>query len=106
MPLVKLKPGQQAVGNIKGMKVITDPDIEEIMAWKNGKFMFKNTDLPAIMRLLSRWYDVDIEYQGVVAERHYNGRISRNVPVSQVFEILKTSGINFTISGRKIIVKS
>ncbi len=106
MPLVKLKPGQQAVGTIQGMKVITDPDIEETMAWKNGKFMFKNTELQAIMRLLARWYDVDVEYQGVIAERHYRGRISRNVPVSQVFEILKTSGINFTINGRKIIVKS
>jgi len=105
MPLVKLKPRQQAIGTLKGMKVNTDADTEEAMAWKNGKFMFKNTDLPAIMRLLSRWYDVDVEYQGTIAEKHYRGQISRNVPVSQVFEILKTSGVNFTISGRTIIVK-
>jgi len=105
MPLVKLKPGQQAIGTIKGISVNTDADIEEAMAWKNGKFMFKNTDLLTIMRLLSRWYDVDVAYQGTIAEKHYKGRISRNVPVSQVFEILKTSGVNFTISGRTIIVK-
>lgn len=105
MPLVKLKPGQQAIGTINGMKVNTAADVEEAVAWKNGKFMFKNTDLPTIMRLLSRWYDVDVEYQGTIAEKHYRGRISRNVPVSQVFEILKTSGVNFTIIGRKIIVK-
>jgi transmembrane sensor len=105
MLLVKLKPGQQAIGTINGMKVNTDVDVEEAIAWKNGKFMFKNTDLPTIMRLLSRWYDVDVEYQGTIAEKHYMGRISRHVPVSQVFEILKTSGVNFTIIGRKIIVK-
>ncbi|MDP9076187.1 MAG: FecR domain-containing protein [Bacteroidota bacterium] len=105
MYLVKLKPGQQAISTIKGIKINTDADVEEAMAWKNGKFMFKNTDLPTIMRLLSRWYDVDVEYQGTIAEKHYRGRISRNVPVSQVFEILKTSGVNFTIIGRKIIVK-
>jgi transmembrane sensor len=105
MPLVKLKPGQQAIGTINGMKVNAAADVEEAVAWKNGKFMFKNTDLPTIMRLLSRWYDVDVEYQGTIAEKHYMGRISRNVRVSQVFEILKTSGVNFTIIGRKIIVK-
>jgi transmembrane sensor len=56
--------------------------------------------------MVSRWYDVDVAYQGPVPERHYQGRISRNVPVSQVLEILKTSGINFIINGRKIIVRS
>jgi hypothetical protein len=58
------------------------------------------------MRQLSRWYDVDVEYQGNLVQKHYRGRISRNVPVSEIFQILKTSGINFTINGRKIIVKS
>ncbi|WP_158796893.1 FecR family protein [Pedobacter sp. L105] len=103
---IKLKPGQQAVGMASTLKVLSDPDIDEAMAWKNGKFLFRNASLPTIMRQLSRWYDVDVEYQGDTPERHYRGRVSRDVPVSQVFEILKTSGINFTISGRKIIVKS
>ncbi|TWI99813.1 FecR family protein [Mucilaginibacter frigoritolerans] len=104
--VVKIIPGEQAVNGASGINIIHDADIDEAMAWKNGKFLFRNTDLQTIMRQLSRWYDVDVEYQGTVAERHYRGRISRNVPVSQVFEILKTSGLNFTINGRKIIVKS
>jgi transmembrane sensor len=58
------------------------------------------------MRQLARWYDVDVEFQGAMAPKHYHGRISRNVPVSQVFEILKTSGVNFIINGRTIIVKT
>jgi transmembrane sensor len=103
---VKITPGEQAINVAGGINVIHNADIDEAMAWKNGKFLFRNTDLQTIMRQLSRWYDVDVEYQGVIAERHYRGRISRNVPVSQVFEILKTSGLNFTINGRKIIVKS
>jgi transmembrane sensor len=104
--MVRLKPGQQAVGTGKELKVISDADIDEAIAWKNGKFMFRDTELRNIMRQLSRWYDVDVEYQGTITERHYRGRVSRDVPVSQVFEILKTSGVNFTINGRKIIVKS
>jgi transmembrane sensor len=104
--VVKLTPGEQAVNTAGAINIVHDADVDEAMAWKNGKFLFRNTDLQTIMRQLSRWYDVDVEYQGVITERHYRGRISRNVPVSQVFEILKTSGLNFTINGRKIIVKS
>jgi transmembrane sensor len=102
---VKLSPGQQAVNAAGSINTIANADIDEAMAWKNGKFLFKNTDLHAIMRQLSRWYNVDVDYQGTIAERHYDGRISRNVPVSQIFTILKTSGLNFTIDGGKIIVK-
>ncbi|WP_419698051.1 FecR family protein [Mucilaginibacter sp. NFX135] len=102
----KLKPGEQAVNTINAIDVKENADIDEALAWKNGKFLFRNTDLHTIMRQLSRWYDVDVEYQGNVAQKHYRGRISRNVPVSDIFQILKTSGINFTIDGRKIIVRS
>ncbi len=104
--LAKLTPGEQAVNSAVAINVIHDADVDEAVAWKNGKFMFHDADLQTIMRQLSRWYDVDVEYQGQVPVKHYLGRISRNVPVSQVFLILKTSGLNFTINGRKIIVKS
>jgi ferric-dicitrate binding protein FerR (iron transport regulator) len=103
---VKIKPGEQAINYANAISIKENVDTDEAIAWKNGKFMFKNTDLQTIMRQLSRWYDVDVEYQGKIEQKHYMGRISRNVPVSQIFEILKTSGLNFTINGRKIIVKS
>ncbi len=103
---LKLRPGEEAITAGSKVQLAATPDIDGAMAWKEGKFLFNNTDLHTVMRMLSRWYDVDVEYQGPVAEHHYSGRISRNAPVSQVFEILKTSGINFIINGRKIIVKS
>ncbi|SEN92793.1 protein of unknown function [Mucilaginibacter gossypiicola] len=103
---VKIKPGEQAVNSLSYISINANANIDEAVAWKNGKFVFSNTDLQTIMRQLSRWYDVDVEYQGKTAQKHYMGRISRNVPVSKIFEILKTSGLNFTINGRKIIVKS
>ncbi|AYL95583.1 FecR family protein [Mucilaginibacter celer] len=103
---VKIKPGEQAVNYANDISIKQNVNTDEAIAWKNGKFMFRNTDLQTIMRQLSRWYDVDVEYRGTIAQKHYMGRISRNVPVSQIFEILKTSGLNFTINGRKIIVKS
>jgi transmembrane sensor len=104
--MVKLVPGQQAVNVTGNLSVLRDADTDEATAWKNGKFVFRDVELKTIMRQLSRWYDVDVVYQGQVVAKHYRGRISRNVPVSQLLEILNTSGLNFTINGREIIVKS
>jgi ferric-dicitrate binding protein FerR (iron transport regulator) len=103
-----LKPGQQARINNNGnsnIKVLNDVNMDEVMAWKEGKFRFdKNTDIGAIMRQISRWYNVDIEYQGEIDQRFW-GSISKNVEVSQVLKILEaTGGVKFKIEENKIIV--
>lgn len=103
-----LKPGQQAsISNSKidDIKVLNDVNIDEVMAWKNGKFQFNgNTDINDIMRQISRWYNVDIEYQGRVNQRFW-GSISKDVNVSQVLKILEaTGGVKFKVEGNKIIV--
>ncbi|QNR85259.1 DUF4974 domain-containing protein [Pedobacter riviphilus] len=100
-----LIPGQQAINNGHLMSLNTHPDIEEIISWKEGSFQFNDTSLSSIMRQLSRWYDVDVEFVGQVPDYHFHGRISRDTPIAQIFEILKTGGLNFTIEGRRIIVR-
>lgn len=106
-----LKPGQQSVtssqntaGSVSGIS-ITTADTEEAVAWKNGWFQFKNADIKTVMNQIGRWYNVDVIYQGKIPEDHYIGKVSRNVKVSQVLKILETSGINFKIEGKTIIVK-
>lgn len=104
---VTLAPGQKAlVENRSNDILISEADIEESIAWKNGHFQFNDTDLGTIMRQIARWYDVDVEYRGDVAGIRFRGKIPRDVPASQVFEILKTSGINIETEGRKIIVSN
>lgn len=103
-----LKPGQQASISNNGnnnIKVLNDVNIDEVVAWKNGKFMFdNNTDIGTIMRQISRWYNVDIEYQGNISQRFW-GSISKNVNVSQVLKILEATGsVKFKVEGNKIIV--
>ena len=103
-----LKPGQQASLNhneINDIKVLNDVNMDEVMAWKNGKFRFgENTDIGAIMRQISRWYNVDIEYKGRVNKRFW-GSISKNVNVSYVLKILEaTGGVKFKVEEKKIIV--
>ena len=86
---------------------INGVDIEEVMAWKNGKFQFgEKADLHLIMRKIARWYDVDVEYEGGTINQRFGGEMPMNSNLSQVLEILRTSGVNFTIDGKKVIVKS
>ncbi|WP_338876031.1 FecR domain-containing protein [Spirosoma sp. SC4-14] len=104
-----LKPGQQAQLDLNSrakLNLVAKVDLEEAVAWKNGQFQFKDTDLPTIMRQISRWYDVEVDFQGKIPETKFRGKISRDVPLSQFFQILQLSGVNFKIEGRKIIVKA
>jgi ferric-dicitrate binding protein FerR (iron transport regulator) len=101
---LKIKPGQQA--DIKNglMTLNQTVNVEEVMAWKNGKFYFEKADIKTVMKQIVRWYNVDVEYRGNV-NHHFGGDISRNVPVSRVFEMLElTGGVKFKIEGKKVLV--
>ena len=100
-----LQPGQQAGINKEGKIIVMDnADTEEAVAWMNGHFQFKSTDLKTILRQISRWYDADIEYKGNV-NLHFTGQLTRNENVSKVFEQLALTGeVHFKIDGKRIIV--
>lgn len=101
----QLLPGQQSGINKDGkISLVKNADTEEAVAWIKGRFQFKSSGLRAILRQLSRWYDVDVEYRGDVDLR-FSGRLKRSEYVSAILEKLKLTGeVNFTIDGRKIIV--
>jgi transmembrane sensor len=100
-----LQPGQQARSSNDGkINILSNADLEETMAWKNGRFQFKSTDLKSMLRQIARWYDVDVEYRGNV-DLHFTGQLTRNENVSKVFEKLAlTNEVHFKIEGRRIIV--
>jgi transmembrane sensor len=79
--------------------------IENIIAWKNGMFIFNQMDLRSILREVARWYDVEIIYQGTVSEKLYGGGISRSMSLQEVLHFLQESGNNyFKIENKTIIV--
>ena len=100
-----LKPGQQVVsegGN--SLRIEPDANIEEVLAWKNGTFNFNRLDIETIMRQISRWYDVDVVYEGARPGGHFSGMISRNTSVATVLKLLEYGGVHFRIAGQKIVI--
>jgi ferric-dicitrate binding protein FerR (iron transport regulator) len=103
---LELSPGQQSRLSQNGqIELNRSPNIEDVMAWKNGKFQFgEASDIKSIMNQISRWYDVDVVYEGEVTD-HIGGTISRDVKASKVFEMLEMTGsVKFKIEGKKVIV--
>jgi transmembrane sensor len=103
-----LLPNQQAqLSDQSGLTIIEDYPVEEAVAWKNDKFIFKNTGLPEIMRQLSRWYDVDVTYEKDMSGLRFGGTLSRKENVSALLNLLKLTGsVDFTVEGKKIMVTS
>jgi transmembrane sensor len=101
-----LQPGQQAqLGSDGVIRVVAHADVAEATAWKNGYFDFEQADLPTIMRQLSRWYNLDIEYQGKMPPGDFRARMPRNTSASEVLRILEANGVHCAIEGKKLIVR-
>lgn len=98
-----LKPGEQAQV-AAGIKVMKGVDTEQVMAWKNGKFSFNNTDIKTIMREIMRWYDVDVIYEGDISDRYFTADISRDKNLASMLKIFELNKIHFRIEGKKLIV--
>ncbi|TCD03147.1 FecR family protein [Pedobacter psychroterrae] len=99
-----LKPNQQARLTAEQLDV-AEANAANAMAWKNGELKFDDESLGSIMRKISRWYNVEVIYEGTAADQTFWGTISRFQNVSKVLENLElTSTVNFRIEGRKIIV--
>lgn len=99
-----LSPGQQSQISADGNISIETVDPESAVAWKNGYFMFKDVPLEIVMRQLSRWYDIEIVYNGQLTNETFNGLINRNANLSRILNILKRGGVHFDLQGRKLIV--
>ena len=102
--VILLNPGQQFQPSLKSSKVI-EADTEEVTAWKDGYFLFKDEDIQSIMSKISRWYNVDVSYSGEIPDVGFGGNISRSKGIDEVLNVLQlTDAVHFKVEGRRITV--
>lgn len=98
-----LKPGQEA--RLKDDIRILNVDAEQAIAWKEGSFIFSKENIESIMRKVSRWYDVEVRYEGNITREEFIGSVSRYERVSELLSVLELTGlVHFKIEGRRITV--
>lgn len=103
-----LIPGQQSTVILnKGINVAM-VNTSSAMAWKNGLFQFQDSDIQNVMRQFSRWYDVEVEFEGRIPDIKLWGEVYRNVNASQALEILEYFNLKYKIvqseKGKKVII--
>jgi len=99
-----LKPGEQAIVG-KGKMDIQPVDVESIIAWKNGDFVFDQEDLQSVMKKIARWYDVEVIYPLSNGDIKFSGVISRSRNLSEVLKMMELTGeVTFKIEGRRVFI--
>lgn len=68
-------------------------DVSTVMSWREGVYKFEETDLKAVLRVLSRWYDVQFVYDDKNTKKHtFNGYISKKETLSSILETFTMAG--------------
>jgi transmembrane sensor len=98
-----LKPGQQAVNTGNAIQVKTI-NVDDEIAWKDGLFVFNQTSFKDVLQQISRWYNVEVDYNSL-PDLRFDGTISRDFPLSELLKAIeKTNHVKYKIEGRKIIL--
>lgn len=102
-----LRPGQQAVleGDLtKHIQLTDNISVEDVLAWKNYQFRFKDESIHTILHELQRWYGNPFVIQGDV-KGQFALISDRNKPLSQVLDLLNQNGnAHFKLNGKTIEV--
>ncbi|TMI89604.1 MAG: DUF4974 domain-containing protein, partial [Bacteroidetes bacterium] len=87
---LELKPGEQARLMENGeLKIESNVDVNEVVAWTSGLFTFRDAQIENVMRQLVRWYNVEIVYEAKPKLLHY---------------LEQTNEVHFKVDGRRIVV--
>lgn len=103
---VTLAPGQQAqISQQQGIAVNNNIDTAQISAWKNGLFNFHNATLPEVMRQLTRWYDIEVVYEGNIPTITFDGKMDKHLSLSQIIKIFSYMKLNCRLEeNRRLVV--
>ena len=104
-----LKPNEQVQLN-KTEETITKQKVNSrnVISWTEGNFDFKDRQLGDIMKVLSRWYDMDVEFENEnLKKERFNGRIGKQYKIEEILSnILSADIINsYEIHDNKILIK-
>lgn len=104
---MKIKPNQQAEWYRDSVKVrVKEVDPDLFMAWKNGRFIFRQDRLEDIMRTLARWYDVEVVYLNEsVKNMLFAGKLDRGEEITPILDVLRaTDKLSVDVKGKKIVI--
>jgi ferric-dicitrate binding protein FerR (iron transport regulator) len=104
-----LKPNEQSSLNIQDKTMnIANVDVYNETSWRDGVFSFRKKPLGEIMKVLSRWYDVDVQFDNQdIKKAKFNGVLGKDQKIEDILKrIKKFKAIHdYEIINQKVILK-
>jgi ferric-dicitrate binding protein FerR (iron transport regulator) len=102
-----IRPGEQARLS-EGTISVKNVEANDVVSWTSGFIPVSGPDIEYTMRQISRWYDVNIIYQGKRPEGGFEGKLPRTYSIDNVIKLLNANNIKARLNekGRAIIVTS
>lgn len=103
-----LKPSEQSNLNLNTNGVqVSVVDVYSEISWKDGIFSFKGKPLKDIMKVISRWYDVEVIFENKNLESiKFKGTLEKTQSIDEILSIMKSYSINnYEIKNKTIILK-
>lgn len=102
-----LKPGQQAFQSCNSPNAsiqIQSANISQVLAWKNGLFDFNGLNVHEVMNQLSRWYDIDVRFEGKGPDFTFIGEIYRSENLSVILKTLQRLKLKYRMEGKTLVI--
>jgi transmembrane sensor len=100
-----LSPGTQALVHKERVELNSHPDLNDVLAWKEGKFSFNAAGIMDVMNELARWYDISVKYEGNIPQRRFTGKIGMDLQLSEILDLLRKNDIQFSLREKVLYVK-
>jgi len=103
-----LVPNQQLDLDIDSKRIrVYNVDVDITISWKDGVFKFKESSLKDIMKVLSRWYDMDVVFENKSLEAvKFKGVLDRKQSIEEILSAIKSVSINnYEINNNTVIIK-
>lgn len=103
-----LAPGEQLALDIQSREMqITTVDAAIETAWIKGQFNFKRMYLKDIMKVMSRWYDMEVIFENKSVETvGFIGSFNKNISIEKTMNIILNTGFinNYKIENKRITI--
>ena len=104
-----LKPNQQLDLDINNnTSAIKAVDVYNEVSWKDGVFSFESKTLEEVMKVFSRWYDVEIVFKNnSIKNEEFVGILRKNKRLETILKSFKKYGVikNFEIEDKKVVLE-
>lgn len=105
---IKLIPGEQGTLDVTTGKLYKqEVDTYLYSAWKDGRFVFRNTRLEDLFNILSRWYDLQVFYLNQEAKDiRFTGDINKTEDFKSILKIIENNErVTFNVNRRTVSVQ-